>query len=782
MSNSPLLSQQRHTRFRFRHVLLTGVGGVGLMSAAARADCTADSAGLAVTCTGASTGYSNVTTGVALTADTTAAVTGPILLGNSASVTNGGSLTGTANTPVVQLGTYGTVVNNGTISLANSSSGSAAISVGDYGSVTNNGSLSASAGTPVLQFGQAGTFVNASGATAAVTGNILYGPNISGGTSSFSNANLTYGYSGNIYSSGNSSIDNSGLFSGSIIQTATGGTVNISNDSGGTFAGSISTGDTTALVNAGTMSLTSANTLGGARFGTSSFTNNGTLNVGTTYPTELVVNGGFVNGANGVLNIALHSSGATAPVAGSTYSQIYAAGPSGTATLGGTLNIVPTPGFYQSGSTYNIILADQGISGNFATVTGSGLPFISFVPVGVTTIGSQQAFEVQAVRLQSYAQALAPVGTANELSIARGLDPVIAAADLDPTSAAAGLVGQIDLLTLPQAQTLLDQINPAQYLAFGQALTDQVNLFSRQVMLRTNDQNSTHPEAGIWFQASGQRQFGSSAADASKTQIFGITGGYDLSGPRYVIGAALGFSSASLHNGSAAFAGHNNAYTIGAYGAYHLGPLVVTGQLDYDLGNITATKTLDLGYSTTTIAATTTTPATSTVAAVPTTITGSSRDHMLKAIATIGVEVTARNFKITPFAGIDYSVGAINGFTEAGANAGDLTVGRIATDRTDLLAGINATTATGQFRPYVRAAYRSELGTGSNSSVSAFFNADPTAGFTVTGADVGRHELDVDAGVNVVYDDEGGFFVGYQGTLRSGASDHGLQAGLRLQF
>lgn len=261
-----------------------------------------------------------------------------------------------------------------------------------------------------------------------------------------------------------------------------------------------------------------------------------------------------------------------------------------------------------------------------------------------------------------------------------------------------------------------------------------------------------------------------------------MTGGYDLSGPHYVIGAAIGFSSASLHNASAAFAGHNNAYTIGAYGAYHLGPLAVTGQLDYDLGSISATKTLDLTYTTTTTAATTTTPASTALTAVPTTVTGSSRDHMLKAIATVGFDVTARNFKITPFAGIDYSVGAINGFTEAGANAADLTVGRITTDRTDLLAGINATAATGQFRPYLRAAYRSQLGTGANSSLSAYFNDDATGAFTVTGPNFGRHELDVDAGVNVVYDDEGGFFVGYQGTLRNGASNHGLQAGMRLQF
>ena len=83
---------------------------------------------------------------------------------------------------------------------------------------------------------------------------------------------------------------------------------------------------------------------------------------------------------------------------------------------GGTLNIMPTPGFYQSGSTYNIILADQSITGSFTTINGATLPFISFVPVGIVTVGTQQAYQLMAVRSTTYANAIASVATPSQLA------------------------------------------------------------------------------------------------------------------------------------------------------------------------------------------------------------------------------------------------------------------------------------------------------------------------------------------------------------------------------
>lgn len=775
MSRFSILFGANWIRRHHRVAILSSAASLAFISSAAQADCTAN--GLTVTCTGTSTGYSNVASGISLSADSTAKISGQVLLGNTATVTNAGSMTSSTAAPVLQVGSSSSVVNNGTISLTSASSGAAAVLLGDNSTFTNNGSLSASSGVPVLQFGQAGTFINNSSATAAVTGNIIFGPNVSGGTSTLNNYNTAFGITGNIFSTGSTTIYNKGLFNGGFVQTANGGNVTVTNDTGGTFTGSISTGDTTIMVNNGTMSITGGSTLGSAHLGVSSLTNSGTLNVGTTGTTELIVNGSFVNAPSGVLNIALRSSGGSAPAAGASFSQIYATGSSGTATLGGTLNIVPTPGFYQSGSTYNIILADQSITGSFATINGATLPFISFVPVGIVTVGTQQAYQLMAIRSTTYANAIASVATASQLAIARALEPLVTSANANPTSAAAGLVGDLDLLTVPQMQTLLDQINPVGYVMYTQAMLDQINLFNRRVMLRTLDPTNPDMPSGWWADVSGQFHIGSTATDKTSESLFGVTAGYDISGPHITAGVAAGYSSASLKNGSKTLKGHNNAYMFGGYGAYRAGPFVATAQLDYDVGSLSTNKTLSLTYTTT--AATSTTPATATPNNLV--VTATPGDHLLKASGSLGVDLDTGFVKVMPFAGVDYARGSINGFTETGGEAADLTVSRLSIDRTDLLAGLNLSKSDGVFRPYVRAAYRSQIGGNSTPSITAFFNGDPTTTFTVDGTELSRREVDVDAGINIVYDD-GLYFLGYQGTIRKDMSDHGIHAGIRIRF
>jgi len=764
---------------RSRIAILASAACAAFISTAASADCTVTT-GTSVQCSGASTGYVNFGDSVSLSADTTASITGPVLLGNDATVINAGQISSSTAAPILQVGTNSSILNDGSIQLSPTTSGSAAVVLGDDSTLTNNGSLGTTAGFSLLQFGQAGTFINNSAATAAVTGNILFGPNVSGGVSTLKNYNTAFGIDGNVYSTGNTDLYNDGLFNGSLVQTATGGTVTLTNDSAGNFTGFISTGDATTIANNGIMAITGATNIGSARLGPSSFTNAGTLSVGTTAPIEFVVNGAFVNGPSGILNIALHSNGIAAPVAGTSYSQIYAAGPNGTATLGGTLNLVATPGFYPSGSIYNLVLADQGITGNFASVNGTSLPFISFVPVGIVNLGSQVAYEVEAVRSGTYAQAIASVATPAEIAIATGLQPMVATANADPTGTAAALIGDLDLLTIPQMQTLLDQINPANYFAFAGEMSDQVNIFDRQVILRTMDGPRDQPRSGGWIDGSAQFEVGSSD-DGLRQRMSGVTAGYDLGGRHWLVGAAAGFSSATLRSDTATFAGHNHAYILGAYGSLDLGPLTATGQLDYDLGSLSATKQLSLTYQSTTTAATTTTPATTTTTAVNTPVTASPGDHLFKATGTIGADLKFVGMKATPFIGIDVERGAINGFTEAGGGAADLTVADVKINRTDMLAGLYVTASSGSVRPYVRAAYRSQLGGGSGDTVSAYFNGDPTTTFAVTGSEADRHELDLDGGIDVPMDDAT-FFLGYQETARKELTEAGFHVGIRIPF
>ena len=580
-----------------------------------------------------------------------------------------------------------------------------------------------------------------------VTGPVVLGDNstvINSGTpigpsvASFVNQNTAFGFSGNVASIGIAAIDNAGLFTGAVTQTQSGSSVSILNEAAGVFTGTINTGDPTSL------------------------TNNGTLNVGTaTIPGQLNINGNFVQGASGTLGLTLKATTGTA-VAGTNFSQILA---TGTAKLGGTLALNVTPGYYPSGSTYNVVVGNGGVSGGFSAVTGNGLTFISFVPVGVVTVsGTAQAYQLQAVRTTTYAAAIASVATPNELAIATGYQGVVTAADLAPTSTAATLAGQTDVLTVAQAQAFFDSVSPAGYIGYANAMRDQANTFQRQVALRMTDQNSDHAEDGLWFQAGGN-VFGKAARGTPNSRETGyqIDFGYDVSGPKYVLGAAFSYSQDHVTYGLGNVVGHNNAYIFGGYGAYHLGPLVASGQVSYQLGTFSANKVITAGATTTTASA-------------------HSTDRLLTASATLGGELKAAGLTLTPFVGIATQIGSISAFTEANAGAADLSVGRIRANRTDLLAGATITTASGGLRPYLRAAYRSQIGSGPDSGVTAYFNGDPTTTFTVAGQPAARHQGDVDAGVNFVVNDEGGFFVGYQGTFRSDLTSHGLVAGVRLEF
>jgi uncharacterized protein with beta-barrel porin domain len=283
---------------------------------------------------------------------------------------------------------------------------------------------------------------------------------------------------------------------------------------------------------------------------------------------------------------------------------------------------------------------------------------------------------------------------------------------------------------------------------------------------------------------------GKTSANDIHQGIFAITGGVDLHGSHWRLGAAASFSSATLHDSLKTLTGHNNSYIFGGYGAVDAGPIRATGQVDYALGNVSTTKSLSLVYTTTTTAATSTTPATTTTTATNTSVTAKPGDHLLKASGTVGVALKAAGWTVMPFGGIDYARGAINGFTEVNGGAADLTVSSIKINRTDALGGVNIMLGdddiadngdSGIFRPYVRAAYRSQIGGSRSPSVTAFFNGDPTTTFTVNGSELARHEVDVDAGVALDYTD-GSLFLGYQGTIRSKMSDHGIQAGIRVAF
>ena len=784
---------------------LFGCSALALAAAAtpAFAQCT-NTTSTTVDCTGTAPSFTNTSANQVVTVESTAAVTAPLIIGNSGTLNNNGSIAGANAAPVVQFGNNATINNlsTGTISSTGAATGAAAISVGDNSTVTNDGTLTATAGYPAVEFGVNGKFVNDAVAPAAVVGDIVFGNNTGNNRASFTNLNTAFGLTGNVTAGGNVNLDNEGLWTGNFTQTALGGTVSFingqTNNSAATipanFTGILAIGDEAVVQNYGTMILSPGSVINSYQGGSStSFTNSGTLTVGSSAaPTQLVIYGNFAQTAGttanpATLNIAIAPPGALAIAAGSNYSQVYAAmtktGAGGTASLAGVLNLNVQAGFYATGSTYQVVLADNGITVDPALkVTGNTLPFVTFQSLGVVatptgTAPNQQAYEFQAQHTSDYAAALRMAGIAttgtraagNELTVASGLNPLITLANATPGGAEAAFLGYVDVLTQsatsPQVTAFLDSASPEGYYAYVTALRDQANAFSRVIDKRITDQNSQHDEDGWWLSTQGQFQFNSTGGTYhSKSNLIGISAGYDFSGPHHVLGAALNISWDSLTYGSGSMTGKNRDFAISTYGGWNLGPVHLTGQVAYHFGHLGATKTLDLGAYSFTSAA-------------------SASEHLIYGTAKAGVPLITHGIVFEPFVGIDAMKGKVNSFTESGTlTAAELTVGSMKADRTELIAGASLTRSHGVFRPYGRVTYRTKLGSSNNANVSAYFDGLSGDAFTVTANPEGKHEIDADAGINWVFDDAGSLFVGYQGTIREKFQSHGINFGIRIEF
>jgi uncharacterized protein with beta-barrel porin domain len=759
-------------RRSLRLYLLLGAAGTMLFATPALADCSAS--GSDVSCSGTAGPYTNTASGVTLDAASGSTITGPITLGDSAIVSNEGTWTGTAGAPALRVGSNSNVTNAGALTSTATSAGTTTVTLGDYSTLTNNASLSAVSGEPVAVFGKGGTFVNTTSATAAVAGNIQFGLDLGGDVARFSNANTAYGYLGSVTASGNLSVYNSGLFGGSITQTATLGSVNIVNDTGATFSGGINTGDVTTLVNNGSMALSQYSALGTLQAAGTSATNNGSLSLSNT---SLAVNGNFIQSASGTLAVTIANSASGTPVAGSTYSQIFA---TGTASLAGSLVLHPASGFYPTGSVYDVVVGAGGVSGGFSSITGNNLTFISFEPVGIVTLADgSQAFELQVARTTTYAQAIAATATPDEIAVATGFQPLVATASANPTGGEAALVGQIDVLGISDAETFFNDASPAGYRAYANAMRDQTNMFHRQIALRLIDHNGEDDQTGAWLEGYEQFDLGSQSGLRTRESSTAVNGGFDWNGPHFMVGGALGYSYDPLRYAPGNLKGHHSALQTGLYGSVRAGPLVASAIASYQFGSLGTSKLITVGTTTTTDS---TTNATTTTPVTTLTATGSAHDHLFSVTGTLGADLKLGGLLLTPFAGIQYSKGTIPSFTEAGAGDADLTVLPISADRTDLLFGANITSAKGHFRPYAKVAYRSEMGSGGGTDVSAYFDGDTATSFTVTGLAAARHEVDADAGVNIVFEDEGTIFAGVEGTVRNDLRTEGVHLGLRLQF
>lgn len=797
------------SRFAARPRLAAGaflaMGAIALPSAA-YADCTAT--GTTVNCTGTSAAYSNGSSGITVNTATSASVTAPLVIGASGTLNNAGTISGSGAYAVVQYGNNATITNTGTISSTGAASGAAAISVGTNSTVTNSGSLTAESGYPAVEFGAGGTFINTTSATTAVVGDIQFGTNTGSNVATLLNSNVTYGLTDSVYATGNAKIDNEGTWTGNFVQTAVNGTVTFNNGltdaatsttTGADFTGILQIGDTATVVNDGTLLLYSGSVINSLQTGGSSFTNNGVVTLGTvSAPEKLTIYGNYTQSSTGILNISIAAAGVTTPVAGTNYSQLYAANGTslsgGTVSLAGTLNLNVEAGFYATGSVYDVVLADKSITTNNLSLTGTSLPFVTFCAANaynsstktcgsttstnavITNSSGQQAYELIAVHTTDYVGSIQTLGLAtgntrtdvNQRAVAGGLNNLISTANSTPSGAEASFLGYVDVLSsVQQVRDFLTSSSPEGYYGYVTALRDEARSFSRAIDLRIEDQNSNHDEDGWWLTGRTQFDFGSAQQSyRTKSNLYGFNLGYDFSGPHHVLGIAGTVSFDSLKYGADTMSGTNRDFGIAAYAGQNFGAIHLTGSAAYNFGHLSANKNLILGdYNFTN--------------------TARASEHLIDVNAKVGYQFHLHGWQLEPYAGIDYMNGKVNGFTESSTLlASELSVEAMKANRTDLVVGYTLTKDHGVFRPYARFALRDRIsGANADAVTAAYDTSDVTAQyFTVSANDEGRKEFDTDLGVNWVFDDAGSLFVGYQGTIRNHFQSHGINFGIRIEF
>ncbi|HUK33305.1 MAG TPA: autotransporter domain-containing protein, partial [Vicinamibacterales bacterium] len=570
-----------------------------------------------------------------------------------------------------------------------------------------------------------------------------------------STATVTTG-AGNANVGGSGTLQVDGALTTTLLQVAAGGLANITGT--GTVTGPVSNTGTT-IVNGnvvGNVTNNANGTLKGAGTITGTVTNNGTIAPGNS-PGIIHVVGAYAQGAAGIYAADLTPSG----VAGTGYDQIKVTGAPGTATIAGTLALAPVTGLYVSGTTYDVIDAAGGITGSFATITGATIsPFLTFTNTGIVTVaGTEQVYRLTVTRT-TYAAGMGAGATPNQIAVANGFQNLVAGA----TGDAATLVTAVDNMTAAQAESFFDQASPEPYGAYATALQDQSELFTRQVGLHLHEGSDQPQGSSFW----GRGYYGSGTGShqayrfGSNGDIGGGAVGLDFATGDFVVGAAGGWSEDQVKYGLGNSKGHSNSWQVGGYAGFTEGQIDADLQIAYADGSFGATKSI-------------------VVATIARGTTASFNGNLFKVVGTVGYNASLSDFTVRPFIGVDYDSGNTSQFTEAGAGAADLTVGKINMDKTNLMLGIDLIPSLTGLSPYGRLAYLYDADNKAR-NISAFFNGNPATAFTVSGVRPDQSEFDIDAGLAYATSANMSLYVGYQGTYRSDMNRNGVSAGLKINF
>ena len=662
--------------------------------------------------------------------------------------------TGTTTLAVDNTYTGGTAITAGTLELGNG--GTIGAIVGD---VANNGTLAinrsdatvfngAISGTGSVQQRGTGT-TTLSGVNTYSGGTSVQAGTLAGSAASFGSGAIANNAALVIHQASDGVLNN--VLSGSGRVTKTGAGALALEGNSAAFAGSTQVATGTLAVNG---------SLGGSLTVGNGATLAGTGSVGNT----VVQSGATVapgGNAIGTLNVA----GNLTLAQGSTY-QLNAAADgrsdqlrvNGVATLQGGGVSVLASGNFQPSTSYSILAANGGVSGQFGAATTDMAflePFLTYSPQNVTL-----RLQRNDVRFQDIAQ------THNQ----RAAAGAVAALGTGP------LYTPVVQLSAAAARSAFDSLSGEVHASLKSAAFED-SRFVRDASLRRLREAFDTPAAtaadgaaasgsGVWAQAFGS--WGSSDADGNASSVERSTRGIFLGadtrvGDDWRLGALGGYSHSRVTPDDRTSWAKSDTYHVGVYGGKQWGQLGLRAGATYSAGEADTRRDVAFpGFSGQTAAK----------YDVKTT----------QAFGELGWKMPTANGSLEPFAGLAHVRLSTDGFTEAGGVAA-LNGASSSTHITYSTLGLRGSTSAGmpgnQTRLRGLVGWRHAFGDAAPNSTLALAG-QPS--FAVAGVPIAKNALVLEGGIDFAVSRNLTLGVSYVGQAASQLSDHGIKASLLWKF
>lgn len=268
----------------------------------------------------------------------------------------------------------------------------------------------------------------------------------------------------------------------------------------------------------------------------------GTISPGNSI--GIFTTGNYTSASSGVFACEISSSGAS--------DQIVA---TGAAILGGTLDVIPLDLAFTSAQTYNILQAAEGISGIFSSTQTS-------VPALMSLTYNQNSVSLTYLPLSV-------IGLHDNADAAANCFTSLSSSDANTVS------GQLLGLSFSGIDTAFTHMQPSQFSAqtwnqLANALLIRSGYSKHLTELSLRNRCSDNAKPCLWVDGFGQweKQHGKDSQFGYDDWTAGVSLGTDASYKKLRIGGALSYTYSNLHWNQTAGNGQINSYYGGLYGSW----------------------------------------------------------------------------------------------------------------------------------------------------------------------------------------------------------------------